>query len=86
MDIHNTSFSDCNLESVDFSESNLKSCQFNSCDFKNATFYRTNLQHAYLYSSYNFILDPSQNDLTKAVFSAENCKGLLHPFKVIIKP
>lgn len=80
-----TEFTDCSLKRVFFSETDLAGAIFTNCDFSEAIFGRTNLSKADLSTSYNFIIDPLENTIKKAKFSAEGAIGLLHSFDIIIK-
>lgn len=80
-----TNFSNCSLQEVDFSGTDLTDSTFDNCDFSGAIFDLANLKNVNFRTSYNFSIDPSRNQLTKAKFSKENCLGLLNNLKIKIK-
>lgn len=80
-----TNFSNCTLQEVDFSGTELSDASFDNCDFRGSTFDGTILKNVNFRTSYNFSIDPSRNQLTKAKFSKENCLGLLDHLKIDIK-
>ena len=83
--VKSTTFSNCILQEVDFSGSDLTDSMFDSCDFRGSTFDGTILKNVNFRTSFNFSIDPSRNQLTKAKFSKENCLGLLDLLKIDIK-
>ena len=83
--LKSTLFSTCTLHEVDFSGSDLTDAMFDGSDFRSSTFDGTILKNANFRTSYNFSIDPSRNQLTKAKFSKENCLGLLDHLKIEIK-
>ncbi len=80
-----TNFSNCSLQEVDFSGTDLTDSTFDNCDFSASIFDGSILKNVNFRTSYNFSIDPSRNQLTKAKFSKENCLGLLNHLKIEIK-
>jgi fluoroquinolone resistance protein len=80
-----TNFSNCSLQEVDFSGTDLTDSTFDNCDFSASIFDGSLLKNVNFRTSYNFSIDPSRNQLTKAKFSKENCLGLLNHLKIEIK-
>ena len=78
-------FTGCSLVSADFMETDLTETVFDNCDLRRAVFYKTNLQKADFSTSRNFVIDPEQNKMKKAVFSLEGLKGLLEKYNLNIK-
>ena len=83
--VKSTTFSNCTLQEVDFSGTDLSDASFDNCDFRGSTFDGTILKNVNFRTSFNFSIDPSRNQLTKAKFSKENCLGLLDHLKIDIK-
>lgn len=80
-----TNFTDCILTEADFTEANLTVACFNQCDLSRAIFMHSNLSNANFTSAYNFDIDPENNTLTKARFSADSLAGLLGKYRLIIE-
>lgn len=78
-------FINCSLKEVDFTEANLTEAKLIECDLSLAVFDRTNLSKADLTSAHNFQIDPTNNTVKKAKFSAEGALGLLVGFDVVVK-
>ncbi len=72
-----TKFSNTTLHNVDFSYADLSNSYFANCDFSNAIFDQTNLRQANLKTSYNFNINPNENQLKGAIFSKDNLEGLV---------
>lgn len=79
-----TIFTKCILQEVDFTETNLSEANFTECDFSGAMFNATNLRKADLRTSYNFSINPEQNQISGAKFSLETLPGLLHQYNIEI--
>ena len=84
VNLKQTNFINCNLKEVDFTEANLNEAKFIECDLSLAVFDLTNLSKADLSSAHNFQIDPTNNNVKKAKFSAEGALGLLTSFDVLI--
>ena len=83
--LKSTLFENCSLQEVDFSGTDLSDSTFDNCDFSASIFDGTILKNVNFITSFNFSIDPSRNQLTKAKFSKENCLGLLNHLKIEIK-
>jgi uncharacterized protein YjbI with pentapeptide repeats len=55
---------------------------FHGCDLLGATFLQTNLEKADFRNAVNYSLDPDQNKVKKARFSAEGLGGLLQKYGI----
>jgi fluoroquinolone resistance protein len=77
-------FKDCSLIETDFTEADLTDVKFENCNLHRAFFDRTILKNADLSTSYNFIIDPDNNDIKKARFSAQGLPGLLAKYDIRI--
>jgi len=83
--INNTAFLNCKMHHVDFTESEAKNTSYFNCDLKSAIFDNTNLEKADFLKAHNFLINPSINQVKNAIFSKENCFGLLSTFNIRIK-
>lgn len=73
------------MYNIDFTEAEVKNASFADCDLKDSIFDMTNLKHTNFFSTYNFSINPSNNQIKNALFSKENCFGLLNSFNIRIK-
>ncbi|BAU56041.1 pentapeptide repeat-containing protein [Mucilaginibacter gotjawali] len=78
-------FKDCSMVETDFTEADLTDAHFNNCNLNRAFFSRTILKNADLRTSYNFTIDPDNNNLKKARFSAHGLAGLLAKYDIRIE-
>lgn len=83
--LKNSSFNACSLKEVDFGEANLSGASITNCDLTNATFDYTNLEKADLRESFNFTIDPENNRIQKAKFTASTLGGLLRKYNLEIE-
>jgi fluoroquinolone resistance protein len=79
------SFINCSMKSTDLTEADLTEAIFQNCDLQAAEFGRTILIGANLATSFNFTIDPEQNQLRKAKFSQEGLIGLLGKYNIIVE-
>jgi fluoroquinolone resistance protein len=75
-------FTGCSLVGADFTEADLTDAQFDNCNFSRAFFDRTILRNVDMSTSYNFIIDPDNNDIKKAKFSLHGLQGLLAKYDI----
>jgi len=80
-----TNFKDCSLKEVDFAETNLINSTFDNCDLLGAIFDNTILLKCDFRTSFNFIIDPEKNQISKAKFSLQGIAGLLTKYNIIIE-
>jgi uncharacterized protein YjbI with pentapeptide repeats len=80
-----TVFNDCSFEEADFSETDFTSAVFEKCNMNRAIFNRTILKGADLRTAYNFNIDPENNTVNKAKFSADALNGLLLKYNLVIE-
>lgn len=85
MNLNKLAFQNCTFEEVDFTNANLEGSVFKECKFPRAIFENTNLRKLDLRSAYDFDIDPTKNDLYKAIFSPLNVEGLLRKYDIQIK-
>ncbi|MDR6945274.1 pentapeptide repeat-containing protein [Mucilaginibacter pocheonensis] len=78
-------FSDCSMIETDLAESDLTDAKFINCNLNRAFFSRTILKGADLRSSYNFTIDPDDNQIKKAQFSVHGLPGLLSKYDIRIE-
>jgi fluoroquinolone resistance protein len=84
MKLRKTNFTRCSLKEVDFENVDLTSSIFNTCDLEGSKFVRTILEKADFSTAQNFSIDPENNKIKKAKFSAFNLAGLLHKYDLDI--
>jgi len=77
-------FKDCSMIETDLAEADLSDCKFDNCNMERASFDQTRLKNADLSTSYNFIIDPDNNDIKKAKFSVHGLAGLLAKYDISI--
>ncbi len=82
--ISTTTFLNCKMHEVDFTETEAKNTAFLNCDLKGSIFDATILNNADFSTAYNFSINPSKNQMKNAIFSKDNCFGLLSYFDIII--
>ena len=82
--LKNSSFNNCSLKEADFGEANLSGASITNCNLANTTFDYTNLEKTDLRQSYNFTIDPENNRIQKAKFSASALSGLLRKYNIEI--
>ncbi len=80
-----TRFESSSLKEAVFTQANLNGSVFKDCDLDRTVFHRTDLTSVNFTSAYNFDIDPDNNTLKKAIFTADGLKGLLtkHQLKII---
>lgn len=79
-----TTFKDCSLHEVDFTEADLTAAVFSNCDLKDASFGATNMEKADFRTAFNYSIDPAENRLKQARFSAQGLAGLLDRYDIIV--
>ena len=77
-----TNFIKTSLKEVNFSNTNLSGAVFVESDLQGAIFNRTDLSAANFVTAYNYSIEPEQNLLKKAVFSANGLTGLLDKYQI----
>ena len=80
-----TSFTGCSLREVDFSETDLSEAKFDQCDFLGAFFDHTRLEKADFRTAFNYMIDPENNRIKGAKFSAAGISGLLSRYQIDIE-
>jgi uncharacterized protein YjbI with pentapeptide repeats len=70
---------------TDFTEADMTDAHFHNCNLDRAFFSRTILKNADFRSSYNFTIDPDNNNLKKARFSVQGLPGLLAKYDIRIE-
>jgi uncharacterized protein YjbI with pentapeptide repeats len=79
-----TSFDNCRLKDADFAEADLSIASFANCDLEGAIFENTSLEKTDFRSAVNYVIDPEQNKIKKAKFSASGLAGLLVKYQLDI--
>ncbi|UJH68733.1 pentapeptide repeat-containing protein [Allomuricauda sp. SCSIO 65647] len=85
MDMPNTRFENCKLHQVDFTMTKLMACLFPECDMKGALFEGADLGRADFTSAVNFNIDPTKNNIKKAIFSQSGLIGLLKKYDIAVE-
>lgn len=74
-----------NFKQKDYTNSILQKAEYDTCVFENCNFENSDLERSNFHSAYNFNINPSKNNIKKAIFSKENIIGLLKSEHIIIK-
>ena len=77
-------FQDCQLQDADFTQADCSGAKFTGTDLSRTIFHQTNLEGADFSTAVHFSIDPEQNRLKKAIFSASNLTGLLDKYQLKI--
>jgi uncharacterized protein YjbI with pentapeptide repeats len=80
-----TKFTDCSMIEADLTQCDLTQAVFQNCNMERTFFDKTILKQADLRSSYNYIIDPEQNDIKKAKFSMYGLPGLLMKYGITVE-
>lgn len=83
--IKNTIFKNSQLEECDFTEADLSHSVFENSNLLCAIFEQTNLEKCDFRSAINYSIDPENNRIKKAKFSAIGLYGLLHKYDIEIE-
>jgi fluoroquinolone resistance protein len=78
-------FNECSFEEADFSETDFTNAVFEKCNLNRSIFNRTIIKGADMRTAYNFNIDPENNTITKAKFSADALSGLLIKYNLVIE-
>jgi len=84
LNLKSSTFKSCKLQGADFTESNLEGSLLQDCDLSDCNFERTVLKYANLIGSYNFNIDPENNQIRGARFSSDALPGLLLKYQIYI--
>ena len=84
LNFSNRKFQSCSLKEVDFTETNLKNNLLENCNLQGALFFGSNLEKVDFRTSYNFSIDPENNNIKKAKFSLTAIHGLLEKHQIEI--
>src|ERR1700761_156622 len=79
-----TPFIQTSLKEVTFTRANLSGSKFDNCNLNETVFRETDLSSVDFSSSYNYLIDPEVNKMTKAVFSMNGVAGLLYKYGIKI--
>jgi fluoroquinolone resistance protein len=83
--LKSTIFQDCSLVESDFSEADMSNAILRNCDLNRTIFNRTILKGTDLTSAVNFNIDPENNTVARAKFSADALAGLLLKYNLVIE-
>lgn len=77
LNLSKTKFLDCIFRSCDFTGTNLKGADFSNSSLDQVVFSRSNLEKADFRTARDFVINPADNQMKGARFSALNLAGLL---------
>ncbi|RYY32507.1 MAG: pentapeptide repeat-containing protein, partial [Sphingobacteriaceae bacterium] len=77
-------FTNCSMIETDLTEADLTDVKFINCNLHRAAFSYTQLKNADLRSSYNYTINPDENNIKKARFSVHGLPGLLSKYDIRI--
>lgn len=77
-------FLNSSLKGTDFSGADLTLSSFMNCDLSGTVFNKTVLNQVDFAEAHHFSIDPEQNSLRKARFSASGLSGLLHKYNIVV--
>ena len=83
--LHNAKFTRCDFRNVDFSDADLTGADFSNSTFEDCVFRNTNLSKADFRGASGYFIDPTQNKIRGAHFSAPEVLNLLAPFEIEIE-
>lgn len=78
-------FTNCSLKEADFTAADLTNAVFDNCNLHRSMFDNTQLKGADLSTSFNFEIDPEENNIKKAKFSVHGLPGLLTRYNIVVK-
>lgn len=85
IDIRKTHFDSCTLQEVDFTKAQMQEVVFDNCDLLGSIFLQTNLKKVDFRTAFNYSINPEDNLMNGARFSALNLSGLLDSYGIIIE-
>ncbi|HBL77566.1 MAG: hypothetical protein A2W90_15750 [Bacteroidetes bacterium GWF2_42_66] len=80
-----TRFANCSIKEADFSETNLSEAKFDNSDLSGSLFQHCNLEKTDFRTAINFTIDPENNRMKGARFSAYSLAGLLSKYGLNIE-
>lgn len=85
MKLNRLNFVKSTIVDCDFFDSSLVKSSFKGSDLSDSNFQNTNLSEANFQDAKNYIINPSANNIKKAIFSIPEAMSLLREFKIVIK-
>jgi uncharacterized protein YjbI with pentapeptide repeats len=85
LNIKGSLFINCVARDINFCDANLSNTIFKNTDLSGTHFLRTNLTEADFSDAHNYAIDPANNSLKGAIFSAPEVLSLLHSLGIIIR-
>lgn len=85
VDLRKSQFQECSLIEVDFVQANLSKIALTHCNLANAIFEQTNLSETDFRTAFNFNIEPTDNQISKAKFSIHNVSNLLKRYNLTIE-
>ena len=83
--LKSTVFQHCQLQDTDFAHCDLSGSTFADCDLAGALFENTNLEKVDFRTAAHYSIDPDQNRIKKARFSADGLAGLLGKYDIVVE-
>ncbi len=80
-----TRFVNCSVKEADFSRTNLMEAVFEDTDLSDSLFSNSNLEKSDFRTASNFTIDPENNRIKGAIFSAYALSGLLRKYAIKIE-
>ncbi len=85
LDLRQIKFINSLINDTGFEECNLEKAIFHKCDLQLTVFINNNLKKANFETSKNYLIDPKQNDIEKALFSLPEALSFLSLLPIKIK-
>ncbi len=80
--LHKISFAGCILREVDFMEADLTEADFRRAVLTRSQFNRTNLTRANFSTATDYLINPTLNNITQAIFALPEALSLLHTLNI----
>lgn len=85
LDLRKMKFKNSLISDTGFEECNLESAVFDNCSLEQSVFISNNLKKANFETSRNYLIDPSSNDIEKAIFSLPEALSFLSLLPIKLK-
>jgi len=85
LDLRQIKFINSLIEDTGFEECNLEKALFDDCDLKQTVFINNNLKKSNFETSRNYLINPEQNDISKAEFSLPEALSFLSLLPIKLK-
>ncbi len=85
LDLRAMKFINSLIRDTGFEECNLESALFDNCNLEQTVFIKNNLKKSNFETSKNYLIDPKENDMEKAIFSLPEALSFLSLLPIRIK-